>query len=62
MNINIPKDMDIPERRRELKVEDVRWLLRNLAISNSQHPEFERVMSDLKNASRAVNKVRREML
>tara|TARA_R110002012_G_C11494254_1_gene596521 strand:- start:170 stop:361 length:192 start_codon:yes stop_codon:yes gene_type:complete len=41
-------DMDIPQTRRDLsKNENVRWLLRNLAIRNKNHPKFKIVMDEL---------------
>ena len=47
MNTNdiftIPADMDVPELRRLPTLENARWLLRNLGVRNSQHPEFEKV-------------------
>jgi len=41
MMITIPKDMDIPESRRDTtKLENLRWLERNLAIRNRKHADF----------------------
>ena len=48
-NITLPSDMTIPEIRRDTtKPENVRWLLRNLAIQNQDHPNFEMVVLILK--------------
>ena len=42
MNVTLPKDMDIPVLRRDTsKAENIRWLLRNLGIRNSDHPQFQ---------------------
>jgi len=38
------ESMDVPEGRRT----DFRWLLRNLAIRNASHPDFQAVMTRLK--------------
>lgn len=49
MKIEIPEDMDIPKQRRDTtNSANVRWLIRNLFIRNKNHPEFERVIGDLK--------------
>ena len=45
----IPPDMAVPTRRRDTsKPENVRWLLRNLAAQNSDHPRFDDVFEALK--------------
>ena len=42
----IPEDMKVPlSRRNTNKPENVRWLVRNLPVQNSEHPSFE-VTSD----------------
>ncbi len=41
-------DMDIPEIRRELTTNNLRWLLRNLGIRNSNHLHFKEVMELIK--------------
>ena len=47
--IMIPPDMAVPTRRRDTsKPENVRWLLRNLAARNSNHPRFSDVFEALK--------------
>jgi len=47
--IDLPEDMEIPESRKDTTVpHNVRWLLRNLFIRNSNHPEFEKVVKELK--------------
>ena len=38
------KDMDVPDARRK----DFRWLLRNLFVRNSKHPNFEEACGLLK--------------
>jgi hypothetical protein len=47
-DFQLPDDMDIPEMRREPTIMYVRWLLRNLAVRNKNHPKFNEVMSVLK--------------
>ena len=45
----IPEDMDVPLNRRDTsKPENVRWLVRNLPIRNSEHPSFDDVWRVLK--------------
>ncbi len=50
----IPIDMDVPISRRDVDVcspqrpANVRWLLRNLAVRNKNHPQFEKTMKKLK--------------
>jgi len=40
----IPDSMDVPTMRRDTNnLDNVMWLVRNLSVRNSQHPEFERV-------------------
>lgn len=41
------KDMDIPEMRRELKLENLNWLKRNLGIKNSLHENFPKAISNI---------------
>ena len=37
--------MDVPESRRNLEdLSNIRWLLRNLGVRNSEHPEFRAVI------------------
>lgn len=33
--------MDIPEIRREINLDNLSWLTRNMAIRNRSHPNFE---------------------
>lgn len=33
--------MDIPENRREINFGNLSWMIRNLAIRNGNHPNFE---------------------
>ncbi len=45
----IPLDMDVPAMRRDVSTRsNVQWLLRNLAVRNSEHPQFEAVQKKLK--------------
>ena len=45
----IPLDMDVPAMRRDVSDRsNVQWLLRNLAVRNSEHPQFEAVQKKLK--------------
>ena len=43
----IPKNMVVPKLRRDINPENVLWLLRNLAIKNRAHPEFDKVWNEL---------------
>jgi len=45
---NIPEDMDVPKSRRVKTISNGRWLMRNLAIRNKQHPEFEMTLALVK--------------
>lgn len=46
--------MDVPEMRRDVtKVANVRWLLRNLAINNSNNTALREVFRLLKDIARA---------
>ena len=43
------EEMDLPESRVHLgKEENVRWLIRNIRIRNSQHPKCFMVLDELK--------------
>jgi len=45
----IPEDMKVPlSRRNTNKPENVRWLVRNLPVQNSEHPSFDEVWRVLK--------------
>ena len=45
----LPDDIDIPESRRDLSDDgNVRWLLRNLAVENKNHPKFKFMMNELR--------------
>jgi len=48
MKFNIPKDMEVPEKRKEINDHNVLWLIRNLGVRNSDHPEFKNTMKQLK--------------
>jgi len=56
----IPLGMDVPASRRNVDVcneqheTNVRWLLRNLAVRNSEHPEFEKTITKLKSMARRL--------
>ena len=46
--VEIPDDMDVPLMRRDTsKMENVRWLVRNLPIRNYNHSSLENTMADL---------------
>ena len=63
MNNIIPDNMDVPILRRDLvnglipsmdplgvdSRQNIKWLLRNLAFNNSNHPELDLVLDKLKN-------------
>jgi len=52
-DVLLPNDMDIPESKRDLFDDNnVRWLLRNLAIRNKNHPEFKNVINELAKLSK----------
>jgi len=45
----IPLDMDVPAMRRDVtNRSNVAWLLRNLAVRNSEHSQFNSVIETLK--------------
>ena len=50
----IPLSMDVPSSRRNVDVcsenfgNNVRWLLRNLGVRNSEHPQFSETVKKLK--------------
>ncbi len=53
--VMIPEDMDVPLSRRDTSnPSNVRWLLRNLFIRNSNHPEFELVQKVLKELAKST--------
>ena len=53
--IKIPSDMIVPAMRRDTsKIENVRWLSRNILVQNSLHPEIHRVLQDIKEELRLV--------
>ena len=55
--IILPEDMDVPLSRRDIHIlSNVRWLLRNLSIRNSNHKEFKKVIELLKQISRGEKK------
>ncbi len=46
--INVLNEMDLPAMRRELSVRNIRWLLRNIRVRNSNHPRIAEVFEELK--------------
>ena len=45
----IPKSMNVPQMRRDiLTKQNVSWLLRNLGVNNSSHPDFNETIRMLK--------------
>jgi|TARA_R110002020_G_scaffold280098_1_gene495887 hypothetical protein len=45
----VPEDMDVPAIRRDIsKMENIRWMLRNLAIRNGEHPLISETLDALK--------------
>ena len=45
----LPEDMDVPLQRRDTtKIDNVRWLLRNLAANNSDHAKLDETLKTLK--------------
>lgn len=45
--------MDVPEARRDLnKPENLRWLARNLAINNAEHPDLSTALDEIRRAER----------
>ena len=48
------KTVDVPEQRKDTsKLENVRWLLRNMHINNKEHKFYEDAMKLLKKASKS---------
>ena len=48
----VPLDMDVPNMRRDVSSRsNVAWLLRNLAVRNKEHAEFDAVFAKLKKLS-----------
>ena len=46
--VKIPDDMDVPRSRRDTNnLDNVMWLVRNLSVRNSQHPEFKNIFSQV---------------
>jgi len=55
------EQMEVPERRRDVEnISNVRWLARNLAVQNKEHPMFETTQRTivwvLRNAATLENK------
>ena len=46
--VKIPDDMDVPRIRRDTNnLDNVMWLVRNLSVRKSQHPEFKNIFSQV---------------
>jgi hypothetical protein len=41
-------DFDVPQRRRDLTLSNVRWLLRNLNVRNKNNPNIDRALTLLR--------------
>ena len=53
----IPEDMEVPLFRRNTnEVGNVQWLVRNLAVKNQNHPNFDEVLHTLKLVLRGIPK------
>ena len=57
IKFDIPEDMDVPELRRIKSEKNKLWLLRNLFVRNSNHPEFNEVLKKIKDCNFDVNVV-----
>jgi hypothetical protein len=57
---DLSKDMNIPALRRKLTRENIRWLLRNLAIQNGSHPNFVQVINLVKQMNGVLNSLKLE--
>lgn len=45
----ILENMDVPAMRRDVsKQENLKWLLRNLAINNGDHPDIDSILREVK--------------
>ena len=50
--IAILHSMDVPNKRKNIsEASNISWLLRNIAIRNSSHPQFEEAIEMLKKKS-----------
>ena len=45
---SILQTMDVPEMRMEVNDSNLRWLMRNMAVKNSKHPDFEKAEDTIK--------------
>lgn len=53
----IPEDMEVPFFRRNTnEFGNVQWLVRNLAVKNQNHPNFDEVLRTLKLILRGIPK------
>jgi len=52
----ILETMDIPKFRVPMTNPNARWLSRNMAVRNSEHPDFEEAKELLKQIMKRVNK------
>lgn len=48
--------MNIPETRRTLTDENIRWMLRNLGIQNGAHMNFDKAMQHIISLSKKTKK------
>ncbi len=51
--VEILADMDVPQLRMELSRRNIRWLLRNLRVRNSDHPDIDLAIATLKELAKA---------
>ncbi len=56
-NRELLPEFDIPESRRDVsKITNVRWLLRNIRVKNSNHPRLDDMVEALKKQFKALRK------
>ena len=53
---DITEGMEIPEARRDLTLQNVLWLLRNIHFKNSNHPNFGEAVEMLKVFQRELSR------
>ena len=51
--VEILADLDVPQLRMELSRRNIRWLLRNLRVRNSDHPDIDLAIATLKELAKA---------
>ena len=49
--------MDIPASRREISRPNVRWLMRNIQVRNSDHPDIDLAIRHLRDWSKAASRL-----